>query len=417
MELFLFECKKIIKSYIYYVFIGVVLLFYISQMGFTNIEAVRSYSLAPKNIDIEQYYSENHRYPYGDKSTEVSMDTIPKIIPNLYSEYRANRYTTYPIGFAKTVRLSENKVKEIEKVLTEITGQSVTKLNEIYAANYMNPNFPVNSSLTIERFNEIMSEVDRLLGGGSAYSQKHIKRLTRVPVTYEEAVQNYEYLLKEDKLTNGYARLFCDYIGIAMSIFPIFVVVFISLKDKRSKMDELIYSRNTSSLKLVLMRYFALVFMMIIPIFIISLEPLIGFVKFSISEKVAIDAFAFAKYILWWLLPTLMLVTAIGVILTTLTDTPVAIAVQLLIWFLSLATIGFAGDYPLLGLLIRHNDSGMGLIIKENARAITMNRIAISVIALFLILITSYIYKQKRRGKVDFNRATRRLFKLNKNKY
>lgn len=416
MSLFLKECKKILKSYIYYIFIGVILLFYVSQMGVTNLDKVKQYSAQPKSMDIEQYYAKNHRYPYGDKNAEPSIETIPNITTTLYNEFRANEYITYPFGFAKTVRLNNNKAKGIEKVLTEITGENIAKLNETYNVNYMNPKFPVSSSLTISRFNELMSEVDKLLGGGSAYSKKYIVGFTRVPVTYQEALQNYEYLLNNDKLTNGYARLFCDYIGIVTGIFPIFVAVSMALKDKRSKMNELVYSRKTSSIKLILSRYFALVIMMIIPILLISLEPLIGFIRFSLIENVTVDNFAFIKYILWWILPTLMLVTAIGIFLTTLTDTPVAIAVQLFIWFLNINSTGLTGDYPMFGLLIRYNDSQMGTLIRDNVDLITMNRLAITGIALTLIIITIYIYEQKRRGKLDFNTEIRKLFKFNSNK-
>jgi hypothetical protein len=181
-------------------------------------------------------------------------------------------------------------------------------------------------------------------------------------------------------------------------------------------MNELVYSRNTSSIKLILSRYFALVVMMIIPILLISLEPLIQFIRFSAVENIPIDVFAFIKYILWWIMPTLMIVTAIGIFLSTLTNTAAAIAVQLFIWFLNISTIGLTGDYPTFGLFIRHNDSKMGTLIRDNAASITMNRFIITLIALILVVITTYVYEQKRRGNFDFNTKDRKLFKFNGNK-
>jgi ABC-type transport system involved in multi-copper enzyme maturation permease subunit len=416
MSLFLKECRKILKSFIYYIFIGVTLLFYSSQMGMTDLEVATQYSSPPEKVDINQYFSENHRYPYGLKNGGLSIEAVPSITSKLYFEYKENKYVTYPFGFAKSIKLNDNKAKVIESALTEITGQNIESLNNIHRENFRSPNFSISSSLTMSRFNEIMEEVDNLLGGGSAYSKKFLSQLTRVPVTYEEATQNYEYLLNEDKLTNGYARLFSDYIGIVIGIFPIFAAVSMILKDKRSKMNELIYSRNTSSIKIVLSRYFSLVVMMIVPVFLISFEPLIAFIKLSLIENISIDAFAFIKYILWWILPTLMLVTAIGVFLTTLTDSTIAIAVQLFIWFLSVNTISLTGDYPRFGLLIRHNDSQMGELIRDNAKLITTNRIVVTIIALLLVIITAYIYEQKRRGKLDFNTEFRKLFKFNSSK-
>jgi hypothetical protein len=154
---------------------------------------------------------------------------------------------------------------------------------------------------------------------------------------------------------------------------------------------------------------------MIIPILLISFEPLIQFIRFSAAENIPIDAFAFIKYILWWIMPTLMIVTAIGIFLSTLTNTAAAIAAQLLIWFLNINSIG-TGDYPMFGLFIRHNDSKMGTLIRDNAASITMNRLIITLIALILVVITTYVYEQKRRGNFDFNTKDRKLFKFNSNK-
>lgn len=416
MELFWIECRKILKSLIYYVFIGILVLFYTSQMGTTDMKSLKEYSSPPKKVDVDEYYSKNHNFPYGTKYGGITKEVMPTIINNLYREYKENEYRTYPYGFEKNVKLSKDKAKEIEKALTEITGESISKLDEIYASTDVNVKFPVSSLVTVDSFSKSMEDIDKLLGGGSSYSKKRINILTSEPVTYEEAVKNYEYLSNKDKFTNGYARIFCDYMGVMLGILPIFITVLMSMKDKQSKMQELIYSRNASSAKIVLARYFALVFMMLLPVFIISLEPLTAFIRLSLHTKTTIDIFAFAKYILWWLLPTLMFVTAVGLILTTLTDTAIAIAVQLFIWFMSVNSMELTGDYPILSLLIRHNNSQMGVLIEQNAMIITANRIIISAIALILIAVTIYIFELKRRGRFDINSEIRKLFKFNSSK-
>lgn len=413
MDLFFLECKRILKSYIYYVFIGAVILFYASQMGFTDMKAVSEYSSPPEKVNIQKYYEKNHRYPYGEKATSISIQTITNVSQNLYFEYEENRYSTYPLGVIKIVRLKGDDKIKVRKILEEVTGKSIRELSLMYDKNQK---FPVDSNMNINKFNELMVKVDSILGGGSSYNSKDMLRFTRVPVTYEEALKEHEYLVSKDKLTQGYARLFCDYIGIVMGILPIFIVVFMCLADKRSKMQELLYFRDISSAKLILSRFFALVFMMILPVFLISIEPLSVFIKFSLMKNISIDAFAFVKYIMWWILPTLMFVIAIGMLLTTFTNTVIALAFQVFIWFFSLITTDLAGEYPTFALIIRHNDSGLGEVVRNNQNLININRLVIIGMAFIMLLLTIYVYEQKRRGRFDFNSKMPKLFKLGKNK-
>ncbi|WP_461612528.1 hypothetical protein [Clostridium sp. Marseille-QA1073] len=410
MSLFLKECRNILKTYIYYIFIAVTILFYISQMGITTSEDIKTLLSPPSKIDMETQYA-----PYGEKESAMSEEMMPKVVGNLYREYKENSYGTYPLGFYKVVKLDNDEEKKIELFLEEITGEPIEVLNLLWEKS-SSGSLSVSKDITLDKFNELMASVDKLLGGGSAYGEDFIGRFTRIPITYEEAVEEYEYMMQKDKLTNGYARLFCDYMGIVAGIFPIFVVVFTSIKDRRSKMEELIYFRETSSLKLVLSRYFSLVFMMILPIIILGIKETITFISFANSENLSIDLFAFIKYILWWILPTLMIVTAIGMFLTTLTDTPVAIAVELFIWFFNINNIQLTGDYPLLGLFIRHNNRGKGMLIAENFSEIMTNRLVIAGLAILIVIVTVFIYEQKRRGKLDIGRKMGKWFNFNKNK-
>ena len=54
MSLFFKECKNILKSYIYYVFIAVVVLFYISQMGMAVPKDLEKMFSPPKKVSIEE---------------------------------------------------------------------------------------------------------------------------------------------------------------------------------------------------------------------------------------------------------------------------------------------------------------------------------------------------------------------------
>lgn len=422
MNLFIKECKNILKSTVYYVFIVVLVVFYISQLGSSvsedvskNIPNEGNPLVAPQRVEnIDEYYLKHNQYPYGQKESLKSDKVIPSATISLIREYQENLYTTYPMGIVKSIKLNESKTKTIEKYIEEITGNSIDKVNSIWKSG---ENIEVNvSKLSFERFEEIMQSVDEILGGGSAYSIDKLQRFGTIPVTYEEAMQDYNYTIQKDKVTNGYARIFCDYIGIILSIFPVFVAVFMSMKDRRSRMSEIVYSRQASTSKIILSRYFALVFMMMLPVLILSIKELLPLISFAKDEGISVDNLAFVKYTLWWLLPTLMIVTAVGVSLTVLTDTPVAIIFQLVWWFYSINSIGLEGDYPSVGLMIRHNNVLNGTIIVENFNSIMSNRILMGLGALIIVLITTFLYEQKRRGNLNVGSKFSQLFSFNKRK-
>ncbi|AFS79747.1 ABC transporter permease protein [Gottschalkia acidurici 9a] len=415
MSLFFRECRNILKSYIYYAFIVVVLLFYISQMGFTTKEDLKEMISPPVKKDMQSHYA-----PYGLKKVSPSKDMIPEAVDKLYGEYKDNSYVTYPLGIYKRVKLNDSEIKRIEPIIEEIAGQSIEELEQIWENNSYDT-FPVDENIRLERFYELMEKVGEVLGVGLSYKQDVIDRFTRVPITYEEAVQEYEHMVENNKFKyefpswmNGYARLFCDYIGIVMGIFPIFVAVFMSIKDNRSKMSALVYSRSASSSKIVLSRYFSLIFMMILPVIAIGIKETTTFMVFANNQNFNIDAFAFIKYIAWWIIPTIMIVTAVGILLTTLTDTPVAILVGLIMWCFSVASIELTGDYPLLGLFIRHNSENEGTLIIENFSEIMLNRVAITGFALLIVIATVFIYEQKRRGKLDISSKIGKWNRFNK---
>ncbi|HDZ5392659.1 TPA: ABC transporter permease [Clostridioides difficile] len=422
MNLFIKECKNILKSMIYYIFIVVLVFFYISQLGSSvsndvskNIPNDGNPLVAPQKVEnIEEYYSVHNQYPYGQKESMKTEKVIPNATINLIREYQKNTYTTYPTGVVKYIKLDQNKTKTIEKYIEEITGKSISEINSLWKTD---ESIKIDySKVSLERFEEIMQRVDDILGGGSAYAFDKLQRFGVVPVTYDEAMKNYNYTIQKDKVSNGYARIFCDYIGIVLSIFPVFVAVFMSLKDKRSRMREIIYSKQVSSCKIVLSRYFALVFMMILPVLILGMKDLLPLIFFAKDKGISIDNLAFIKYTLWWILPTLMIVTAVGMSITTLTDTPVAIIVQLIWWFYSINSTGLKGDYSTMGLMIRHNSVLNGDIIIQNFNQIMINRIVISLEALVLVLLAIFLYEQKRRGNLDVWAKFSKLFSSNKRK-
>ena len=206
-------------------------------------------------------------------------------------------------------------------------------------------------------------QVADILGPGSDYTEDRLWSNVMIPVDYEGAVENYRALTEQDRLTGGYARLFCDYMGIILGILPVFVTATRMLRDKRAQMQELIYSRGASSAVVMETRYAALVFMHMIPVLILSLLPTVSCITAGI-EGVQLDYLAWLKYDLGWLLPMVMIVVAVGMLCTELTETALAVLVQAVWWFMSVMT----------GLVDRIWTDGAEYV-DENALSVTIKRL------------------------------------------
>jgi hypothetical protein len=118
-----------------------------------------------------------------------------------------------------------------------------------------------------------------------------------------------------------------------------------------------------------------------------------------------------------------MTTAAVAFVLTTITSSPLAIAVQFLWSFISLTVGGFAaynsgtGDLVHYGLnlMIRHNTVGNLQFYKDNFTQLIINRIFYTVLSLVLVILTIFIYEQKRKGEIDVRGSLRKIFRNRKN--
>ncbi|WP_334077560.1 ABC transporter permease [Paenibacillus sanfengchensis] len=393
MSLLLQECRQISKSIIYFVFIGVIVLFNVTQIG----DSVGS------DIREAQHPSEyNSKNPlmkppantenYGTREAEIPEQVMPAAIDSLVLEYEDNQYVTYPIGFYKNVILSQEEQTKIASILKEITG--------LEPASY-------------PAFKEKMAEVDDILGGGSKYAPEKLKSFGQAPITYQEKLAEYNTFIQEDQISGAYARLFCDYMGITVSLFSIFVPVAYLSRDRRARMNELLYSRKCSSTRLIITKYIALIVMMLLPFILLSLIPLTQLLGYGMDQHLTVDVWAYLKYMIAWLLPTLMTTTAVGFVLTTLTDTPIAIAVQFLWSYMDLLMTmnrlnggGYGAE-----LSIRHNSLFNLQEMKDGIQVLVINRVAYVLLSLVLVSVTILIYELKRRGRLNFHGHFRKIFR------
>lgn len=402
--MFLKECKKIVFSLTFLLYVFVVFAMYISQ--FDSDTSVREPAPSASAGD----------YGFTDKAVPETL--MPNAAEGLVGEYLAGEFTTYPTGFYKKVKLTEKKKTALAAIITELTGLTAEELDSFdeyvpesysYTANengdillnYQEEVVPVINipeSLTYERFTELMTEADKIIGGGSYYGPKEISRFySRVPKTYEEALAEYNHLIYDEKVTGAYARLFCDYAGIDLAVMPVFVAAALVSLDRKFRMSDLIYSRKISSAKLVFTRFAALVAVMLIPVAVTVVMA-----NISVSSRypdVTVDMLAIPKLAAVWLVPNVLLAAAVGMFVTEISSPILAVFVQGAWWMASLTSSNeLTGEISLFTLICRHNSLYKYEAFERTLNLFTFNRIFYTVLSLVLVGLTAAVYELKRRG-------------------
>lgn len=405
-QLFLKECKQTARSLVYWLIILALLFNFTTQLG---------------DMEIDKK-PEPGQKSYGKMKSRDSELNMKSTLGKLTEEYWRESYTTYPIGFYKHVTLNESDDKKIGGILNEAAGigshEAAEKAVEAwYAAQkeskglgseddpvYMEPlQVEPAEGLSAGRYAELMDEADKILGGGSNYTKENRENGVEIPMTYEDALAQYDMLIEKDRLTGGYARLFADYMVIFLGILPVFLSVTRGLRDRRSMMQELIYTRRCSSFTIMASRYLAMVAMLTIPALILSLVPLSKCMVYARTAGIAVDMLAFVKYVFGWLVPTIMAVTGVGMFFTELTDTAAAVLVQGVWWF----TAVFCGMDSLRGgsygwnLVPRHNTNMNWQGFNDGFSQLLANRIVYAAAGLVLMALTAFIYTQKRKGRLQ----------------
>lgn len=320
--------------------------------------------------------------------------------------YYYDDYVTYPVGYAKHISLNNKEKSEIEDIIYRLTGLKADEIEadiaDFFEANAIQTTqyeVKVKDGLTYEEFLKEMDRVAEILGPGSDYTEERLRENVRIPVDYEGAVKNYRDLTEKDGLTGGYARLFCDYMGVVLGFLPVFVTAVRMLRDRRSRMQELIYSRSASSFRVMGSRYAALICMHMLPVLLLSLFPAAECIRAGI-QGADLDYLAWLKYDLGWLLPTVMAVVAVGMFCTELIETALAVLVQGAWWFMSvmMGAEGMKGGSYGWNLIPRHNTELNYTGFAEEFSQLAVNRLAYVALSLCLAALTIFIYERKRKG-------------------
>ncbi|MCM1133477.1 MAG: ABC transporter permease [Ruminococcus flavefaciens] len=405
--LFFKECRKILFSLTFLIYLVAVIGFYFTQFS----------------SDCKEKISKPVQglADYGFIAKEVPEILMPEASEGLVNEYLRGYYIAYPIGFYKEVKLSEKKSAQIAEIITEITGITKQELDDFADfeegamimmpdgnGEYMPvleeavlPEINIPDTMTYEHFRELMRKADKIIGGGSKYSDdKIISNFSEVPRTYEDALADYNDVIEKDRITGAYARLFCDYMGIIVSILPVFAAAALANADKKSRMEQLIYSRKISSAKLVLTRFTALITLLFIPVIILALLGSFSVAKLYSGNST--DFTAIIRMSVYWLLPNILFSTALGMVLTEIFSPLMAVFVQGVIWVATvMGSTELTGDIGRFSLVCRHNSLTERYLFIENLGEFVFSRIFYTVLSLAIIILTIWIYSMKRKGGLN----------------
>lgn len=411
--LFWKEGKKVICSLTFVLYAITVIAMYWSQFG-TQLDA----PITQPQPGLEYY---------GTVEREVPEVLLPAATEGLVSEYLSGSYVAYPFGLYKEVKLNEKDSTKLAEIIEELTGiskQELDNFTEYEAGGYVGtmdangnptyvykepvlPEMNIPTDLSYEHFKELMLRVDEIIGGGSKYSEKYIvNNFSRIPMTYEDALAEYEELMKGNNIAEGYMRLYCDYLGIILGIMPIFACVSLWQLDKKSQMEQLIYSRKISSVQIIGTRYLALVSSMVIPVVLTFVHALMGIN--SLYPNKDIDFGSAIAISALWLMPSILIVSGVGVLVSELISPFPAIFVQGVWWYISLEMNQLTGSITKWTLIIRHNTMGSTELFNRQFGDFVWNRTCYTILSLVVVGITMLIYEKKRKGVYHGKRMLRK---------
>lgn len=411
MALFFKECRQVLRSLVYYIYIIVFVLFITQQMG-----AAESGALQEPQPG-QDYYG----YGYTSEPQAVMEQTIEE----LFLETYRNDYSTYPFGFIKVVTLNDGELAAMKAELETATGKPFEELCDIYVDYWQDAgesmtyeehmkkesdwHIPLRQGYTYAEFEEQMSRVTGVIGKGCTYDDGY-QSGAMCAMSYEDARKEYENLCKKDRVTGAAMRLFCDYAGIVLSVLPIFVAVSTCLRDRRAKASEVICAKQISGSALMLSRYLANVILMFVPVVACAFLLQMPYVYQASEMGLDADPLACVTYSVVWLLPLILTTTSVAFVLTELTDSILAILVQSVWGYLSLmSTETIVGNFGW-KLVPRWNEFGSYERFASELPQLLRNRgyYAVLALALFILSIAAFERKRKRGGMARGNiRKTR----------
>lgn len=330
-------------------------------------------------------YCGNNFAPIIINGFDEQADLIVARLQGIKGIRKVTQYSA--IGIGRTRDLTEDEIIMLQDTMTYIMKLSGSELSE---------------DMKDEELIQTLYSLDKKIGGNTEFGDNIFNsgswKLRHR--TYEEAMDWFEEIAHgKDKITNVYARIVADYMGILAGILPAFLAAFVLLRDKKNKMQGIIYYRNFSSWRYVLSKFIALFLLMSFCFCIIASYFTYYYYRMGQLYGYDIDLFAFYKYTALFVFPTIMFVIAFCIFISMLCQNGLpALVLQMLLYFLSIITL--SGDYRWFKIVIRINDALTHAQYMEYRNQIIVNRCIISLMSIIFLFLTIKILDRKRSALV-----------------
>ncbi len=408
-SLFIKECRSVMRSAAYVVFVIAILLFYHLQIGTMIPDHIAEAANSTQSAELGKYNPliepDAESGFYGVKKAEVPEVIMPTLIGRLAEDVQRNTFSAYYFGFYRAVHLKESELELLQGIIRDCTGMDYKTVSELMPEE-------ISVVCSYETFQDKMKIAEDLIGSSSSYTYEAYSQIATVPKTYEEAADDYAWITSVERVSGAYARVFCDYMNIIALFFSVFITVAVLMRDKRQGIDEVLFSRSISTAKLLLIRYLACVASLILPFIAVSVLPTCRFIVFGIQTGLDVNALAYLQAILLWIAPSVMISAAVGFLMTFLTENHAGILVWSVISFISLVTSAehLADGVYTLNPLVRFNSLEHTERFYAGLSAFLYNRLFYAVLAVIILMISMWIYDRRRRGIPNVCNSIRTLF-------
>ena len=122
---FLKECKAVLKSASYILFVIAVILFYYFQIGTLVPDNIENASKTSQSSESQEYNPlikpvEGLDF-YGTKTAEIPEQIMPVIIFRLSSDIEKDNFSTYPFGFHRSVPVRQSSIAKLSFLICSPT--------------------------------------------------------------------------------------------------------------------------------------------------------------------------------------------------------------------------------------------------------------------------------------------------------
>jgi ABC-type transport system involved in multi-copper enzyme maturation permease subunit len=396
MALIAKEMRMTMRSLVFYVFILVTCFFYFTSYATEETWGELS---PPSATEPQNMGSEEHPY-YGWRKPENTFELATGMRSVVGGDLDGGTIEKLRLGFLVNVKLDEEEKKTLSAALS--------RLDEILRK-------PDNYAM--EEVFKVADELNAELGGNSMY-RRGMNEFGLPIETYEEAVKALEqnrmrYLEKVEagQLLPGAARYFSDYLSLPAGIFPVFLSAFLLLRDRSSRMSELIYSRRVSCWTYVFSKFIALgVMLSLVYLALACLGAWTTVRTLELDGQTGAAMASFLEYTAWWILPTIWFSVAFGLFGSMLFRRGIVpVALQIVWWFVSVLPL--MGSYGLYRLFIRFNSPDDYDLYSAWADDIALNRGFYLILAVLLTAGAAWLWERNRSREasgMSFRRASAR---------